>query len=100
MEGQPAKQNGNERGGAACVQQGNWGRSGEEASRTEQQRRRSSSCAPARARLVTGACSYLLISVFFIFPSRVQLMCCVVMYVWCRCFKLKSSVSIVRFQGM
>ena len=49
MEGQPAKQNGNERGGAACAQQGIWGRSGEEASRTDQARRGSSSPAPARA---------------------------------------------------
>ena len=49
MEGQPAKQNGNERGGAACAQQEIWGRSGEEASRTEQERKGSSSPAPARA---------------------------------------------------
>ena len=49
VEIQPGNQNGNERGGAACAQQGIWGRSGEEASRTEQERRESSSSAPARA---------------------------------------------------
>ena len=48
-EGQPAKQNGNERGGATCAHQGIWGRSGEKTSRTEQERRGSSSSAPARA---------------------------------------------------
>ena len=74
MEKQAAKHNGNERGGAACALQGIWGRSGEQASRIEQEWRGSSSSAPARARLVTGAYSYLLIfGVFHIsLPSSVD----------------------------
>ena len=49
MEGEPAKQNRNKRGGAARAQHGMWGKSGEEASRTEQEKRGSSSSVPARA---------------------------------------------------
>ena len=77
-EGQPAKQNGNERGGAAYAQQGGWRRSGEEASKTELERRGSSSAAPARAsacnRRVFVSLDFCIVSYFS--PEFSRLMSC------------------------
>ena len=93
VEGHPAMQNGNERGGA-CSQQGIWKRVGEEASRTEQEWRGSSSSAPARAsarnRRVFLSLDFGIVPYFS--PEFSGLMCCFFSCTYSVvCFKLKSS---------
>ena len=81
MEEQPAKLMGTNVEQHACVQQGFWGRSGEEAIRTEQGRR--GPPLPHQHEPRKGAYSYLLVVVvLFHISVQSRSMCCFSVRIW------------------
>ena len=90
-----SKANGNERGAATCMcTAGVWGRSGEEASRTEQSRRETPLPRQHEPPLTKGAYSFLLILVV-LFHTTLQGFFCVVFVLCIRWYVQFSIVSLV-----